>query len=232
MKLRAEGMLLGILAVALLGSIAGCASNKESAPNSTSAVLRGMVYNEDRMPVLDMKVSWMENGSTNETTLTDIHGRYLIQDVPYGPVTLQFEKEHYEPLLWSFTFDGPTQVVYVKMANLDELLDDAADNIQKKNWSSAATYLDRVRKIEPDNIIAVFLDAEMLSGQGSPDQAAAVLERLSTGKESSFTVELALADLYQYKLAQPDNALLHLKKALMIQHDVDIQNRISALEKK
>jgi len=38
--------------------------------------------------------------------------------------------------------------------------------------------------------------------------------------------------LYQYKLGQPDKALLHLKKALLIQHDVDIENRISALEKK
>jgi|GEM_PF-4758530 len=232
MKLRAERMLLGFLAVAVLGSITGCASNKESLPNSTSAVLRGMVYNEDRMPVLDMKVSWIEAGSTTETTLTDIHGRYLIPDVPYGTVTLRFEKDHYEPLLWTFTFDGPTQVVYVKMANLDELLDEAADNIQKKNWTSAASYLDRVRKIEPDNSIAVFLEAEMLSGQGSPGQAAALLEGLSSGKDSSFTVELALADLYQYKLAQPDSALLHLKKALMIQHDVDIENRISALEKK
>jgi hypothetical protein len=232
MKLRVERMLLGFLAVAVLGSIAGCASNKGSTPNSTSAVLRGMVYNEDRMPVLDMKVSWIQGGSVNQTTLTDIHGRYLIPDMPYGTVTLQFEKDRYEPLLWTFTFDGPTQVVYVKMANMDELLDDAADDIQKKNWTSAASYLERVRKIEPDNSIAAFLEAEMLSRQGSPGQAAALLEKLSSGRDSSFTVELALADLYQYKLAQPDNALLHLKKALTIQHDVDIENRISALEKK
>lgn len=59
-----------------------------------------------------------------------------------------------------------------------------------------------------------------------------MLEKLSSRKDSSYTVELALSDLYQYKLGQPDNALLPLKKALMIQHDVDIEKRIAALEKK
>ena len=232
MKLVVERMMPVLLTVSILGSIIGCATSKGSTPNSTTAVLRGMVYNEDRMPVLDMRVSWIQDGGTKADALTDIHGRYLIQDVPYGPVTLQFDKQGYESLLWSFTFERPTQVVYVKMANLDELLDSAADNIQKRNWTSATSYLDRVRKMEPDNSVAVFLDAEILSRQGNPEQAAVLLEKLSSGKDSSFAVELALADIYQDKLVQPDKALLHLKRALMFQDDVDIENRISTLEKK
>jgi len=41
-----------------------------------------------------------------------------------------------------------------------------------------------------------------------------------------------LADLYQDKLGQPDKALLHLRKALTIQDDIDVENRIALLEKK
>jgi len=41
-----------------------------------------------------------------------------------------------------------------------------------------------------------------------------------------------LADLYQNKLRQPDKALLHLKSALAIQDDIEVENRIAELEKR
>ena len=232
MKFPAERMLLVLLASAALASISGCATAKASTkPSTTSAVLRGMVYNENRMPVQDVSVSWGDDETAGKTALTDIHGRYFFPDVAFGKVTLRFKKEGYEALEWSFSFDGPTQVVYVQMADLDELLDDAADNIQKKDWAAASSYLNRVTKIDPDNNVAVYLDAEMLSRQDNFDKAAALLEGLSAKKEPSFAVELALADLYQYKLGQPDKALLHLQKALLIQDDIDVENRITALKK-
>jgi tetratricopeptide (TPR) repeat protein len=118
------------------------------------------------------------------------------------------------------------------MANLDELLDNAADAIQQRNWTEANSYLSRIKKLDADNRVAVFLDAELLSRQGNPEQAAALLEGLSSSQETSFAVELALADLYQNTLGQPDKALLHLKKALTVQNDVDVESRIAALEKK
>jgi hypothetical protein len=191
-----------------------------------------VVYNENRMPVQDVTIRRVDADTAEKTALTDIHGRYYFPDVPYGPVTLHYEKAGYEPLVWSFSFDGPTQVVYVQMANLDELLDDAANNIQKRDWALASSYLDRIKKIDPENSVAVYLDAEMLSRQENFEQAVALLEGLSSKKDSSFAVELALADLYQDKLGQPEKALLHLRKALTIQDDIDVENRIAFLEKK
>ena len=200
MKFPARHMALALAAIAVTASFPGCATNKarnftsSSSTSSTSAVLRGMVYNENRMPVQDVTVSRVDADTTKKTALTDIHGRYYFPDVAYGPVTLRYRKAGYEPLVGSFSFDGPTQVVYVQMANLDELLDDAADNIQKRDWASASSYLDRIKKIDPENSVAVYLDAEMLSRQENFEQAAALLEGLSSKKDSSFAVELALAE--------------------------------------
>jgi tetratricopeptide (TPR) repeat protein len=232
MKFLARLISLGILVLAALLPFAGCATEKASGLNSTSAQLRGMAYNESRMPVQDAKVSWLVEGKVAGTARTDIHGRYLIPGVAYGPVTLEFAKEGYELLAWSFTFERPTQVVYVQMSNLNELLDDAANNIEKRSWSAAAAYLLRAQKMDPGNVVATYLEAQMESRQGFPEKAAALLEKLSSERDASFAVELTLADLYQDELSQPDKALLHLKKALTIQDDVDVEARIAALEKK
>ena len=230
MKLIAERLGKLILLFGVLGLVAGCASDNSKI--GTSAVLRGMVYNTNRMPMLDVKVSEVKDGKEADSALSDIHGRYFIPAVPYGPVTLRFTKSGYEPLDWSFAFGGPTQIVYVQIISLNDLLDRAADSVKKRDWEAASAYLARVRKMEPDNVVASYLEGEMLSAQGSAEQAAELLEKLSTDKATYFAVELALADLYQNKLALPDKALIHLKKAALIRDDIDIENRITALEKR
>lgn len=232
MKFRVRRASLGILALAAAALFLGCATEKPSGFSAKSALLRGMVYNENRMPVQDANVNWLVEGKTVRSARTDIHGRYLIPEVSFGPVTLQFAKGGYELLSWGFSFEKPTQVVYVQMANLNELLDDAASDIEKRNWSAAASYILRAQKMDPGNVVAAYLEAEMQSFEGNPEKAAALLEKLSSEKDPSFTVELSLADLYQDKLKEPDKALLHLKKALTIQDDVDVEGRIAALEKK
>lgn len=231
MKLHIDRVLRGLIAIVSITALAACATNKTTELESTSAALRGMVYNENRMPVPDVKIIRIGSES-NATALTDIHGRYFFSDQPYGPVTLQFQKNGYEALTWSFKFNSPSQVAYVQMTNLDELLDDVADSIQKRDWKSAASFLDRIKKMGSDTIIASYLEAEMLSCQGKPEQAITLLEELSAKKDGSFAVELSLADIYQNTLGQPDKALLHLRKALTIQDDSEVENRIEALEKK
>jgi len=232
MKSLAKLKPLVIIALAASALIAGCATENSGGFSATSALLRGMVYNGNRMPVQDASVNWIVEGKTVKTARTDIHGRYLMPEVSFGKVTLQFVKAGYEELLWSFSYEKPTQVVYVRMSSFNELLDDAAANIQKRNWAQAASSLDRAEKMDPDNVVVVYLQAEMQSRQGNLEKAVALLEGLSSRKDQSFAVELSLADLYQDKLGQPDKALLHLKSALAIQDDIEVENRIVELEKR
>ena len=231
MKSLARRLSCAGLALFSLVWMVSCASEKSEGFTSTGAVLRGMVYDENRTPVSDVDVSWVGKDATVKSARSDVHGRYLIPEVAFGQVTLHFAKQDYEPVDWTFSFESPMQVVYVRMVDLSGLLDDVADSIQKRDWAAASSLLDRIHKLQPDNRVAAYLKAVLLARQGNPELAAALLEKLSAEKGTSFAIELTLADLYQYKLAQPDKALLHLKAALAIQDDIDVENRISALEK-
>jgi tetratricopeptide (TPR) repeat protein len=221
------------LAVMLAAALAlGCATTKASGSTTTKAALRGMVYNEERMPVQDVAIAFMDHDKERATTKTDVHGRFVLPDVPFGKVTIKLTKESFEALSWSFSFESPTQIVYAKMIDLSELLDDSADAIQKRDWATTKACLDRAMKIEPDNVIAQYLDAQMLSRQGNVERAVEILEKLSSGDTPSFAVEITLGDLYQYSLGKPEKALEHLKKALTVKDDLDVENRVDDLEKK
>ncbi len=226
---RISQLAWAILALVLAVS---CASTSDSPGfTSTKEVLRGMVYNSDRLPVGEATISLLSGGKTTQTTLSDIHGRYALLEVPYGSVTLQFTKDGYEPLTWSFNYKVPSQIVYVQMSNLDELIDKAADAVQKRDWESTNSYFERIRKLDAQNRVASFLEAQMLTRQGRPDSAVEILERMAQADQPSLAVELALADLYQDKLKRVDLALGHLRKALIIQNDPDVKIRIQDLEK-
>jgi tetratricopeptide (TPR) repeat protein len=218
-------------AVALAASVLSCSTEKTARLGAGVAALRGMVYNEERMPVQDAEVACVFGGSIEKSAKTDIHGRYLIPNLSYGPIRLRFEKEGYEALDWSFAFDDPAQVAYAKMSNLDELLDDAAEAIEKGDWNSASSFLIRAKKLDAGSVVAIYLEARMASRKCDFEGAAAMLERLSAGESPFFAVELSLADLYQYKLGRPEEALRHLKRALAIRGDSEVEDRIAALGK-
>lgn len=226
MKFPTNCILLALLA------LASCQTDPESLGYaSTTAVLRGMVYNTDRQPVSDVTVSLVVKDKVIKTTQSDLHGRYAFPDVTFGSVTLTFDKKNYELLSWAFSFKVPSQIVYVQMSNLDELLDTVADSIQKRDWVAVHSSIDRIKKLDPNNLVVEFLRSQMQIRQGEPEAAAATLEKIASQTDSTLAVELTLGDLYQYKLNSPEKALIHLKKALLLQDDVDVRARISGLEK-
>ncbi len=219
MKWRIEVLFLAVLA------LTGCAS----APPSDRSPLLGMVYNMDRAPVGDVSVRLLRDGKPLGMALTDIRGRFSLPDVPFGPITLEFTKDTYEPTVWTFRFLGPSQVIYMKMENGDQLLEEAGGSIEKRDWTAASGFLDRVDKLVPHSRETQYLRAVILSDQGRPSDAAALLETLSSGA-ASYSVELALADLYQYKLGDSAKALAHLKRALTFKGDVDVEKRVADLQ--
>jgi hypothetical protein len=203
--------------------LAACASS----PISDRSPLLGMVYNTDRLPVNDVTVRLIHGNQELQRTLTDIRGRFNLSSVQFGPVTLEFTKDGYEPVVWPLRFQGPSQVVYMKLENSDELLAEAGDAVEKRDWVAASGFLDRVEKLVPHSKVTAYLRGIMLSDQGKPAEAASFLEELSGGGSASFALELTLADLYQYKLADPAKALQHLKRALELKRDVDVEKRIT-----
>jgi tetratricopeptide (TPR) repeat protein len=183
------------------------------------------------MPVQDVDVSLLDKGEEITTTKTDIHGRFLLPEVGFGTVSLKLSKASYEPLSWIFPFEAPTQVVYAKMINLSELLDDTSDEIAKREWPAAQGLLDRAKALDSNNEVTQYLQAQLFSREGETDEAVVLLERLSSQMAPSFAVELTLADIYQNGLGQDNKAVIHLRKALKIKDDLDIEARLEKLTK-
>jgi hypothetical protein len=233
MKSIADRMLAALAIALAFVSLSGCATSKSlSGYAAKSAVLHGMIYNEDRRPVQDVEVTLLDGAESPQSARSDIHGRFALPGVPFGQTKLRFAKASYEVLAWDFVFEGPTQVVYAKMTNMNELLDGAVGAMQKRDWAKASSSLERARKIDGTSVVVAYLEAEMLGLRGFHQQAAAELEKLSSERAPSFAIELSLADLYQYKLSLPAKALSHLKKALAIKADIDLQTRVAELEQK
>jgi hypothetical protein len=205
-----------------------CATMKTS---ETAADLLGMVYNTDRAPVQDALVELIINDKVTATTKTDIKGHFTLPNVAFGDIRLRLTNENYETLDWSFVFSSPTQIVYAKLTNINELLDEAAQHIHLREWAPANDCLTRIYAVSPQNVIAHYLEAVLIDRQGSPERAALLLEDLCAGGEASFTIELTAADIYQNELGQPKKALEHLRRAIKIKDDLDIEERIALLEK-
>jgi len=223
------GKLLSIPMVCAFSiSILGACVTAKVNDTITTPVLRGMVYNEERMPVQDVDVSLMVEDKEMSTTRSDVHGRFILPNVNFGTVSLKLAKANYEPLVWAFSFENSTQIVYAKMLSISELLDDASDEIAKREWQASQSRLDRAQAIDKDNQVTQYLQAQLYSHEGNTDDAIVLLEKLSSSMAPSYAVELTLADIYQ-GMGQNDKAVFHLRKALTIKDDLDIETRLDKL---
>ena len=214
-------------ALSLLGL--SCSTTPEAPPSND---LRGMVYNLDRMPVSDMTVSWIQKGINVGSATTDLHGRFLIPHVPFGPITLSFSKQDYEPLVWTFHFTQASQVLYTKIANKDELYNLVSDALISRDWSRTDMLLKRIQNLNQNDEIGIYLHAQELVLQGNWQEGVTLFQSLEKGRPLSFPIEMTLADLYQYRLKQPEKAIQHLKLALKVRGDADAQQRLLSLSKK
>lgn len=189
--------------------------------------LRGMVYDLDRVPVPQVTVR-LEG--TEQTAKTDVHGHFLLPDVPFGTVHLVLDKAQYETYQWTLEFGEVSQVVYVQMADAPQLFDAAADALEQRQWDQTRQLLDRAQLLEPDSPMAALLGALLASRQGKPAEGVALLEAFLVRWPRYPVLELAAADLYERELKDPVQALVHLEAVQALRYDPEVDLRIRALK--
>lgn len=211
--------------------VLGCASTPALSDHGATepTTLRGMVYDLDRVPVTGARVVVSAGLSRREST-TDIHGRFAIPEVALGSVVLSFTKAGYETFEWPLLFTESSQVVYVQMANGDQLYEAAVDALDRKEWQEAGRSLDRADKLQAPGSTSVFLRACLLSRLGNDLAAAESLERYFGPREPVLAVELFLGDLYERRLDKPALALAHFKRVLQLKDDPEVAVRVAHLE--
>jgi tetratricopeptide (TPR) repeat protein len=181
-----------------------------------------MVYDLDRRPLMDAVVT--SSKESGLTALTDLHGRFGLGRIPYGPVMLSIKKPGYEPIDLSFQFQNSSQIVYLQIASIDQLLDRAATSLEKKDWKSFQDFMRRAKVLNPESLQGVILEATGMEQQGELDKAIALLEGFQTD-QPVLAIELLLGDLCAKKGAK-EKAIEHWMEALKIKEDSAIRVKI------
>jgi tetratricopeptide (TPR) repeat protein len=226
---RSYGRLLPVALLLLIGpllALTGCLSDRMDRPQDfDEAPLFGMVYDFDNEPCAGALI----RVDGEDAVRTDINGRFVINDLSRGRHQLEVLKEGYESYTLAFDFLNRSQALYVRMISANQLLRQVEEALEKRRYSAALEMLERVERIEPANPVAAYLRGAYLIRVRRDAEAAAVLEGLVGQGYQEPVLYLTLADLYEYRLSDPERARHYLEQYLRIEADPEVQKRLDAL---
>ncbi len=194
--------------------------------------LRGMIYDYDNLPVSSalLTLTSPEDVKINFTVYSDINGRFDFGEVNAGMYTIEGYKAGYEDILENFTFADARQIVYIKTASLEQLLEKAYNSFENSAYDEAKNYIERAENLDHQNEKALFYEALLYLETQDINEALRILNILEKKDASNVAVLLFLSDIYQYEKKDLLTALKYLKKAHKFSEDDSILQKISNLE--
>ncbi len=185
-----------------------------------------MVYNYDNQPCSGALVMIDEN----EGPRTDINGRFVIQSVSKGKHQITVTKDGYEKLDFSFEFLNKSQVLYLRMISFNQLLNEIEKSIENRNWKEGEKLIERAEKMKENDPVELYLKAILLKEKGDvEDSVDTLLNILDLGYNEPY-VYLALADIYQYRLNNPAEAIKYIEEYLKLKRNSEVQERLIKLK--
>ena len=151
-------------------------------------------------------------------------------DLARGTHSLAVAKAGYERLEATVEFFDKSQVLYLKVISLDQLLSKLEEALAQRRLAEAAALVARAEGVNSTHTDVRYLKAVYLVRSGEPRQAAALLEQLVAEGERAPALHLTLADVYQYALADRDRARAALAAYLRLQEDSQARSRLEALQ--
>lgn len=196
-------------------------------PGQALPPLYGMVYDMDNQPVQNALV--LRDGK--EKAHTDVNGRFVLADLAFGVSSIELRKDGYESLAAVVEYFSPTQVLYVKMTSMNQLLSRAEASIAERRWEEAAALVERAKLVSPGNPAALYLEAVVRFRRGEPEAARDILEGLLGKEFNEPGIHLFLADILQYRLSDPAGAACRLRAFLRLRYDPEVERRLRELDK-
>jgi len=212
------------LAAALIVS---CATTDRDAYAFEDADLHGMIYDHANQPIAGAQIIVAER----RPEITDLSGRFVLPDLPRGSLSMIAIKEGHEPLAATIEFLDRTQVLYLKLWSLADLVERAASELEQGRHAAASQSIDRALAVDANDPAVRFLAAAVLHQTDGAAAAAAALTALASDHPNLPHVHLFLADLHQYELDEPALAAQHLSMYLALRYDREVERRLDALEK-
>ena len=161
------------ISIAFLFIPVSCSSVKGVKRISGEAVMYGMVYNYDNIPVSNAEV--MVDGKT--VTLTDAQGRFVLASRQRKEFVLTLTKTGYEAVTGNFRFE-PMEVIHMVMVNADQLIRQAEFAMDERRYHDVIALCDRALDLNTGRIDASYLKALSLVRLHEYSRARYFLEEL------------------------------------------------------
>lgn len=217
---------LAVLTCAVCVALGACLSRAAAdVQGFDKAPLFGMVYDDRNEPCQGALIRVDGSAGPN----TDLSGRFVLPELARGAHTIAVEKASFERLEAAVDFFDKSQVLYLKVISLDQLLDKLADALAQRRLADAGDLVARAEGVNRAHTDVRYLKAVYLLRSGESRQAADLLERLLADGERAPALYLTLADVYQYSLVDPDKARTALAAYLRLQEDAQARSRLEAL---
>ncbi len=220
-----HGFLFLVFCIPVL--LAGCSSLADKAVTEFSiADLHGMIYDFHSQPCANVNIR-IDN---RKGPASDINGRFVLKNLAKGTHSISFSKEGFEEVGFSFDFSNRTQVLYLKLFSLNQLLELAEKELENKKLGKAEEFLKRAGKIDATNAILLYFKAVLALKRNQVDLA---IKELNTILEQGIVepvVFLTLADIYQYYIKNIPKAVYYLKQYVHQQENADVLSRLKQLE--
>ncbi len=206
--------------------LGGCLSQKAAdIQGFDKAPLFGMVYDDRNEPCQGALIS--VDGSAGPRT--DLSGRFVVAALPRGAHGIVVEKPGFERLEAAVDFFDKSQVLYLKVISLDQLLLRLEDALAQRRLGDAAALLARAEAVSSTHTDVRYLKAVYLLKSGEPGRAAGLLEQIIAEGERAPALYLTLADICQYTLVDMSRTRAALAAYLRVQEDSQARSRLEAL---
>jgi tetratricopeptide (TPR) repeat protein len=219
---------LGVQFIAIsciVTAMMSCASGPVA--KNKSQALYGMIYDRDNRPVHNAEI--YVNGKYMVSS--DIQGHFTISQIrPKLQYILLVKKQNYEEVQMEISNTDPADVLYVRMMSGDQFLMEAEQALKAKNWSDTEALLARAQQAGADGTSVQYLQAILCFYRERYGEALLLLNGLTEKIKNAPYLYLFIADIYQYRLGNPEQARVYLRQFLEIRHDIEVRNRLRALE--
>jgi hypothetical protein len=213
--MRHFALAAGIL---MMFGLASCATNPF--PQKLPPI-NGMIYDYDNIPVTTASVEV----DGKKVTSSDVNGRFALSDFLPGQYTIKVQKNGYETTQITIDYTDPTQILYVKMFSVVQLLQLAEKAFERRDWQNTESLLHRAELIDGHNVPLRFLQAALNFRRGNDEQANQILKQLLIDEANDPYIHVFIADLCQYRLNDMKGALRHLEEFLDLRYDPEIEKR-------
>lgn len=204
--------------VLVIITITGCRSTKTIVPS-----VHGMIYDGNNEAVSDVEI--YINDKKNSTS--DIYGHFslsdLEKDVDYN---LKASKEGYEDVYISFSYSNPSQVIYLRIHSVTELLYMAENLVEQRKITEAKDVLNRAEKANGSYLSINYLRAVIDYLNGDYKESLVKAQNLIEAGFAEPYIYLLIADIYKTGFQDIKNEQIYLKKFLDLTYDPIIQERL------